>query len=62
MAVFRVEGTKTGQQFLCVATESNPSKLGRNAAQTKTLPVLFLVLAYIFMKGGILSERKSSKC
>lgn len=58
LAVYRVLGIKTGQQYLCVSTEPNPSLLGRSSAHTKTLPVLFLVLAYIFMKGGILSDSK----
>lgn len=58
MTVYKVDGVKSGQLFLCVATASNPCPSAIGEADEKTLPVLFLVLSYIYMKGGQLTDRE----
>lgn len=58
MSIYKVDGIKSGQLFICVATAANPCALAVTEAEEKTLPVLLLVLAYIYMKGGQLSDRE----
>lgn len=60
MSIHRANAINSNKvtQFLCVSRSTNAAASAISAAEQKTLPVLFLVLAYIYMKGGQLSDRK----
>lgn len=59
MCIYKANAVNSNKltQFLCVARSANAATTALGEAEQKTLPVLFLVLAYIYMKGGQLSER-----
>lgn len=59
MCIYKADAVNSNKstQFLCVARSANAASTALGEAEQKTLPVLFLVLAYIYMKGGQLSER-----
>lgn len=49
---------KTPPQYICVSTLDPASELEHTPAQKKNMALLFLVLSFIFMKGGSINEGK----
>lgn len=60
MVIYKAATTTSSSiaQFICISRTAHAAAEGLGDAEARQMPVLFLVLAYIYMKGGQLAERK----
>lgn len=54
--VNEMKDERSNKFYLCTSELKIPSTLGRTVAQRCELRLLYLILAYIFMKGGAVQE------